>query len=66
VNSRGVPSKSENPPGTQSQEDLSLSLSAPACGKPTTDAISKALECALAQLGTVLAAKDGIEQGAGG
>jgi hypothetical protein len=59
-------SKSDQRTGTQNQDDLSLSLPAPACGKPTTGAISKALERALARLGGVLAAKDGIEQGAGG
>jgi hypothetical protein len=66
VNSRGVPSKSENQPGTQNPDDLSLPVSAPACGKPTTGAVSTALEHALARLGTLLAAKEGIEQEAGG
>ena len=66
VNSPGVPSKSENQTGTQNQDDLSLPVSAPACGKPPTGAVSTALERALARLGTVLAAKEGIEQGAGG
>ena len=66
VNSRPVPSKSENRPGTQNQEDPSLPLSAPACGKPTTGAISEALERALARFGAAIAAKNGIEQGAGG
>jgi hypothetical protein len=61
----GIPSKSENPTGTQNQDVLNLSLPAPACGKPTTGAVSEALEHALARLGTLLAAKDGIEQGTG-
>ena len=34
------------------------------CSKPTTGAVSTALERALARLGTLLAAKEGIEQGA--
>jgi hypothetical protein len=62
VNSRPVPSKSENQSGTQYQEDLTLS--APACGKLTTDTISTPLERALARFGAALAAKTGIEQGA--
>jgi hypothetical protein len=66
VNSRHVPSKSENRTGTQNQDDPSLPLSAPACGKPTTGAVSTALERALTRLGTLLAAKEGIEQGAAG
>jgi len=66
VNSRPVPSKSENRTGTQNQDDLSLPLSAPACGKPTTGAVSTALERALARLGTLLEAKEGIEHGASG
>ena len=64
--SAGIPSKSENRTGTQNQEDPSLPLSAPACGKPTTGAISEALERALARFGAAIAAKNGIEQGAGG
>jgi hypothetical protein len=63
----GVPAaKSENPTGTQSQDVLSLPLSTPACGKPPTDATNTPLGRALARLGTALAAKAGIEQGAGG
>jgi hypothetical protein len=65
-NSRPVPSKSDQRTGTQNQDVLSLSLPAPACGKPTTGPVSEALGRALAQLGGVLAAKDGIEQGAAG
>ena len=63
---RPVPSKSENRPGTQSQDVLSLSLSAAVYGKPTTGAVSMALERALARLGTLLEAKEGIEHGASG
>jgi hypothetical protein len=66
VNSRGVPSKSENPPGTPNQElqDTSLGHSHPAA--PVENAPQSPLERALARLGTALAAKDGIEPGAGG
>ena len=54
----GVPAaKSENPTGTQSQDILSLPLSAPACGKPPTDTISTPLGRALARLGTTIAAR---------
>ena len=59
VNSRAVPSKSENRAGTQSQDVLS---SAPA---PVLDPNSP-LERALARFAAALAAKEGIEQGAGG
>jgi hypothetical protein len=62
---RDPASKSDQGTGTQNQEDLSLPLSAAGCGKPTTGAVSKALERALARLGIALAAKAGIEQGAG-
>jgi hypothetical protein len=63
----GVPAtKSGKRPGTQNQEDPSLPVPAPACGKPTTGAISEALERALARLGAVLAATEGIEQEASG
>jgi hypothetical protein len=58
VNSRPVPSKSENRTGTQNQDVLdpvSVPVIDPNCS----------LERALARLGTMLAAKDGIE-GAGG
>ena len=58
VNSRLVPSKSENPTGTQNQEALDLVPAAPI--DPNSP-----LERALARFGAVLAAKDGIEQGAG-
>jgi hypothetical protein len=59
VNSRPVPSKSENPTGTQNQDVLNP-VSAPVIDPNCS------LEHALARLGTVLAAKDGIEQGDGG
>ena len=63
VNSRPVPSKSENPTGrTQNQEIEACPLPTPACGKPATDAISTPLG-RVARLGTALAAKRGIEQG---
>jgi hypothetical protein len=52
-------SKSENPPGTQNQE-LNPSVLAPAVDP------NNLLERALARLGAALAAKKGIEQGAGG
>jgi hypothetical protein len=56
----GVPaSKSENPPGTQNQEILGPVL-APA------GASDSPLERALARFGAAVAAKQGIEQGAGG
>ena len=58
VNSRDVPSKSENRTGTQNQvvlDPVSVPVIDPNCS----------LERALARLGTMLAAKDGIE-GAGG
>ncbi len=56
----GLPaSKSENPSGTQNQ-DLRSSLLAPA-----HDAAGP-LERALARFGAAVAAKQGIEQGAGG
>jgi hypothetical protein len=58
--------KSENRGGTQNQDILSLTLPTSACGKPATDATSTPLGRALARLGTALAAKEGIEQGAGG
>jgi hypothetical protein len=55
----GVPaSKSENPPGTQNQEVIDSSL-APAGARQSP------LERALARFGAAVAAKDGIEQGAG-
>ena len=57
--SAGIPSKSENPTGTQNQDVLDP-VSAPAINPASP------LEHALARLGTVLAAKDGIEQGDGG
>jgi hypothetical protein len=59
VNSRGVPSKSENRPGTQSQDVL------PSVPAPAIDPNSP-LERALARFATALAAKEGIEQEAGG
>ena len=59
VNSRGVPSKSENRTGTQSQDVLD-----PVQAPPVNP--NSPLERALARLGTLLAAKEGIEQGAGG
>jgi hypothetical protein len=59
VNSRPVPSKSENPTGTQNQDVLDP-VSAPAIDPNCS------LERALARFGAVLAAKEGIEQGAGG
>jgi hypothetical protein len=55
VNSRGVPSKSENPTGTQNQE-LSGPLQTPAIDPASP------LEHALARFGAALAAKKGIEQ----
>jgi hypothetical protein len=62
-------SKSENRRGTQNQEIQTLSVAA----LPGNDTASSALatresplDRALARLGTALAAKDGIEQGAGG
>ena len=56
----GVPaSKSENPTGTPNQE-LSKPLPAPAVDPQSP------LERALARFGAAVAAKDGIEQGAGG
>jgi hypothetical protein len=58
VNSRPVPSKSENRTGTQNQDVLSLPLSTPACGKPTTDASSTPLERALAQFAATIAARE--------
>jgi hypothetical protein len=59
VNSRDVPSKSENRTGTQSQDVLDP-VPAPAIGP------NSLLERALARFGAALAAKEGIEQGAGG
>jgi hypothetical protein len=59
VNSRGVPSKSENRTGTQSQDVLDP-IPAPAINPDSP------LERALARFGAALAAKEGIEQGAGG
>jgi hypothetical protein len=59
VNSRPVPSKSENPTGTQNQDILDP-VSAPAIDPASP------LERALARFGAVIAAKEGIEQVAGG
>jgi hypothetical protein len=59
VNSRGVPSKSENPTGTQSQDVL------PSVPAPVLDPNSP-LERALARFASALAAKEGIEQAAHG
>ena len=56
---RGIPSECKNPPGTQDQ-DVSKPLQAPAIDP------NSAVERALARLGTALAAKEGIEQGATG
>ena len=58
VNSRDVPSKSENQAGTQNQDVLEPVL------VPPRDPNSP-LERALARFGAAVAAKDGIEQGAG-
>ena len=58
VNSRDVPSKSENQAGTQNQDVLEPVL------VPPRDPNSP-LERALARFGAVVAAKQGIEQGAG-
>jgi hypothetical protein len=55
----GIPSKSENPTGTQSQDVLNP-VSAPAIDPASP------LERALARFQAVIAAKEGIEQGAGG
>jgi hypothetical protein len=59
VNSLGVPSKSENPTGTQNQE-----VSKPVPAAPIDP--KSPLERALARLGSVLAASDGIEQESAG
>jgi hypothetical protein len=59
VNCRDVPSKSENRPGTQNQDVL------PSVPAPAIDPNSP-LERALARFAAVIAAKDGIEQGADG
>jgi hypothetical protein len=59
VNSRDVPSKSENRAGTQNQDVLEPVL------VPSRDPNSP-LERALARFAAALAAKEGIEQGAGG
>jgi hypothetical protein len=59
VNSRDVPSKSENRTGTPDQEIKSPSLA------PAIDPTSP-LERALARFAAALAAKEGIEQVAGG
>jgi hypothetical protein len=59
VNSRLVSSKSDQRTGTPDQEISTPSLT------PAVDPASM-LGRALARLGTVLAAKEGIEQGAGG
>jgi hypothetical protein len=59
VNSRDVPSKSENRTGTQSQDVLDPVQA------PTVNPNSP-LERALARFGAAVAAKNGIEQGAGG
>jgi hypothetical protein len=59
VNSWAVPSKSENRPGTQSQDVLDP-VQAPAIDSDSP------LERALARFAAAIAAKDGIEQGAGG
>ena len=58
-NSRPVPSKSENRAGTQSQDVLDPVQT------PTVNP-NGPLERALARFAAVIAAKDGIEQGAGG
>jgi hypothetical protein len=57
--SAGIPSKSENRTGTPDQDD-SRPLLAPAIDP------NNPLERALARFGAAIAAKDGIEQGAGG
>jgi hypothetical protein len=51
----GIPSKSENPTGTQHQDSIDLR------NTPPLDPNSP-LECALARFGAVIAAKEGIEQ----
>jgi hypothetical protein len=69
VNSRPVPSKSENRTGTLDQDVQTTSVAVlpgndrqqPGLARPET-----ALDRALARLGTALAAKAGIEQDAGG
>jgi hypothetical protein len=57
--SGGFPSKSENPPGTPDQEFSKLLLA------PAVDPESP-LARTLARFAAAVAAKDGIEQGAGG
>jgi hypothetical protein len=66
VNSRPVPFQVRKSAGNTEPRCSNPACSTAACGKPTTGALSEALERALARLGGVLAAKDGIEQGAGG
>jgi hypothetical protein len=55
---RGIPSECKNPPVTQDQ-DISRPLQAPAIDPASP------LERALARFGAAVAAKQGIEQGAG-
>jgi hypothetical protein len=55
---RGIPSECKNPPGTQDQ-DISRPLQAPAIDPASP------LERALARFDAAVAAKQGIEQGAG-
>jgi hypothetical protein len=64
--SAGIPSKSENRSGTPNQgiQDTSLGGSHPAA--PVENAPQSPLERALARFGATIAAKNGIEQGAGG
>jgi hypothetical protein len=59
VNSQGVPSKSENRPGTRRQDVL------PSVPAPAIDPNSP-LERVLARFGAALAVKEGIEHGADG
>jgi hypothetical protein len=65
VNSRLVPSKSENRTGTQNQEVQDTSAAGGHPAAPVENAPQNPLERALARFAAVIAAKDGIEQGAG-
>jgi hypothetical protein len=66
VNSRPVPSKSENRTGTPNQGIQVMSLGGGHLAAPVENAPQSPLERALASFGAAIAAKNGIEQGAGG
>jgi hypothetical protein len=64
--SAGIPSKSENRTGTPDQEVQDTSLEGNHPPAPVKNAPQSPLERALASFGAAVAAKNGIEQGAGG